>query len=128
MLYKSTNEPFIYTNSSFYYSPFMFLQWIHRNQDVSIVYSVFYWTDLYGYKLLVFYAVINLKIVNFYKPWSNMKILMLFHDFADLDESTQYWFYFSIGYFFYTLRKYAYHAFLYNVFFYVWYFASEIVW
>jgi hypothetical protein len=30
---------------------------------------------------LMFYAVINLKIVNFYKPWSNMKILMLFHDF-----------------------------------------------
>jgi hypothetical protein len=29
----------------------------------------------------VFYAIINLKIVNFYKPWSNMKILMLFHDF-----------------------------------------------
>jgi hypothetical protein len=29
----------------------------------------------------VFYAVINLKIVNFYKPWFNMKILMLFHDF-----------------------------------------------
>jgi hypothetical protein len=25
--------------------------------------------------------LINLKIVNFYKPWSNMKILMLFHDF-----------------------------------------------
>jgi hypothetical protein len=40
----------------------------------------------------VLYAVINFKIVNFYKPWSNMKILMLFHDFADLDESTQYWF------------------------------------
>jgi hypothetical protein len=40
----------------------------------------------------MFYAVINLKIVNFYKPWSNMKILMLFHDFADLDESTHYWF------------------------------------
>ena len=38
----------------------------------------------------VFYAVINLKIVNLYKPWSYMKILMLFHDFADLDESTQY--------------------------------------
>ena len=29
----------------------------------------------------VFNAIINLKIVNFYKPWSNMKILMLFHDF-----------------------------------------------
>jgi hypothetical protein len=29
----------------------------------------------------MFYAIINLKIVNFYKPWSNMKILMLFHDF-----------------------------------------------
>ena len=29
----------------------------------------------------MFYAVINLKIVNIYKPWSNMKILMLFHDF-----------------------------------------------
>jgi hypothetical protein len=29
----------------------------------------------------VFYAIINLKIVNFYKPWSNMKILMLFHHF-----------------------------------------------
>jgi hypothetical protein len=26
-------------------------------------------------------TIINLKIVNFYKPWSNMKILMLFHDF-----------------------------------------------
>jgi hypothetical protein len=25
--------------------------------------------------------IINLKIVNFYKAWSNMKILMLFHDF-----------------------------------------------
>jgi hypothetical protein len=28
---------------------------------------------------------INLKIVNFYKPWSNMKILMLFHDFDVID-------------------------------------------
>jgi hypothetical protein len=35
----------------------------------------------------VFYAIINLKIVNFYKPWSNMKILMLFHAFADFDEA-----------------------------------------
>ena len=25
------------------------------------------------------------KIVNFYKPWSNMKILMLFHDFDVID-------------------------------------------
>jgi hypothetical protein len=29
----------------------------------------------------VFYAVINFKIVNIYKSWSNMKMLMLFHDF-----------------------------------------------
>jgi len=29
----------------------------------------------------VFYAIINLRIVNFYKPWSNMKIVMLFRDF-----------------------------------------------
>jgi hypothetical protein len=35
----------------------------------------------------MFYAVINLKIVNFYKPWSNMKILMLFHDFDVIDLS-----------------------------------------
>jgi hypothetical protein len=27
------------------------------------------------------YAVINLKIVNIYKPWFSMKILMLLHDF-----------------------------------------------
>jgi hypothetical protein len=27
----------------------------------------------------------NLKIVNFYKPWSNMMILMLFHDFDVTD-------------------------------------------
>ena len=30
---------------------------------------------------MFFYTVINLEIVNFYKPSSNMKILMLFHDF-----------------------------------------------
>jgi hypothetical protein len=33
----------------------------------------------------VFFAIINLKIVNFYKAWSNMKILMLFHDFDVID-------------------------------------------
>jgi hypothetical protein len=35
--------------------------------------------------LSCFYAVINLIIVNFYKPWFNMKILMLFHDFDVID-------------------------------------------
>ena len=34
----------------------------------------------YAFLIWCFYAIINLKIVNFYKPWSNMKILMLFHD------------------------------------------------
>ena len=33
----------------------------------------------------VVYATINLKIVNFYKPWSSMKILILFHDFDVID-------------------------------------------
>jgi hypothetical protein len=33
----------------------------------------------------MFFKIINLKIVNFYKPWSNMKILMLFHDFDVID-------------------------------------------
>ena len=39
----------------------------------------------YVFFLWCFYAIINLKIVNFYKPWSNMKILMLFHDFDVID-------------------------------------------
>jgi hypothetical protein len=35
--------------------------------------------------LLLSWLLLNLKIVNFYKPWSNMKILMLFHDFDVID-------------------------------------------
>jgi hypothetical protein len=45
----------------------------------------------YTFFLWCFYAIINLKIVNFYKPWPNMKILMLFHDF-DIIGSVIPWF------------------------------------